>query len=225
VFFDVIVGAKDYADGKANTISGIKTDDNTGDITIELTEPNGTFENVLGLMFAAPVPPSTPLDKDATNSPPPSSGPFMISKVEAPRTRRWSATRTSRRRTPGPTKWPDAGVTRSPSREQEHQRPGHRHRAEQGRPVDPPASDRLQEVKTARQPLPPRGLDHLLLLHERSRRSTIPGVPSDQLRVDPEALNGTRRRLHPTQQILPPGMPATCEYKLYPGPDMNKANN
>ena len=86
VFFDVIVGAKDYADGKANTISGIKTDDNTGDITIELTEPNGTFENVLGLMFAAPVPPSTPLDKDATNSPPPSSGPFMISKVDAPRT-------------------------------------------------------------------------------------------------------------------------------------------
>src|ERR1700682_354618 len=36
VFFDVIVGAKDYADGKAQTISGIKTDDNTGDITIEL---------------------------------------------------------------------------------------------------------------------------------------------------------------------------------------------
>ena len=62
VFFDVIVGAQDYADGKADTISGIKTDDNTGDITIELTEANGTFENVLGLMFAAPVPPSTPLD-------------------------------------------------------------------------------------------------------------------------------------------------------------------
>ena len=40
VFYDVIVGAKDYADGKANTISGIKTDDNTGDITIELTEAN-----------------------------------------------------------------------------------------------------------------------------------------------------------------------------------------
>ena len=51
-----------------------------------MTEPNGTFENVLGLMFAAPVPPSTPLDKDATNNPPPASGPFMISKVNAPRT-------------------------------------------------------------------------------------------------------------------------------------------
>jgi peptide/nickel transport system substrate-binding protein len=84
VFFDGIVGAKDYADGKAPTISGIKTDDNTGDITIELTEANGTFENVLGLMFAAPVPPSTPLDKDATNSPPPSSGPFMITRWRRP---------------------------------------------------------------------------------------------------------------------------------------------
>ncbi len=71
MFYDVIVGAKDYADGKADTISGIKTDDNTGDITIKLDEPNGTFKNVLGLMFAAPVPPSTPLDKDATNNPPP----------------------------------------------------------------------------------------------------------------------------------------------------------
>src|SRR6476661_6214229 len=66
VFFNGIVGAKDYADGKAQTISGIKTDDNTGDISIALKEPNGTFENVLGLMFAAPVPPSTPLDKDST---------------------------------------------------------------------------------------------------------------------------------------------------------------
>ena len=86
VFFDVIVGATDYAEDRAQTISGIQTDDNTGDITIQLTAPNGTFENVLGLMFAAPIPPSTPLDKDATNNPPPASGPFMISRVDAPRT-------------------------------------------------------------------------------------------------------------------------------------------
>ena len=42
--------------------------------------------------------------------------------------------------------------------------------------------------------------------------------------VDPEALNRIfGGRLHPTQQILPPGMPGYEEYKLYPGPDMNKA--
>ncbi|MGH3643495.1 MAG: ABC transporter substrate-binding protein, partial [Mycobacterium sp.] len=86
VFFEPIVGAKEYADGKANTISGIVTDDATGDITVTLTEPNGTFDSILGLPFAAPVPPSTPLDKDATNNPPPASGPFMISHVQAPQT-------------------------------------------------------------------------------------------------------------------------------------------
>ncbi len=86
VFYEGIVGAKDYADGKSPTITGITTDDATGDITIALEKPNGTFNNVLALMFAAPVPPSTPLDKDATNTPPASSGPFMITKVEAPQT-------------------------------------------------------------------------------------------------------------------------------------------
>ena len=75
VFYDIIVGATDYADGKADTISGITTNDETGDITIALTAPNGTFNNVLGLMFAAPVPPTTPLDKDATNNPPPCQRP------------------------------------------------------------------------------------------------------------------------------------------------------
>ena len=84
VFYEGIVGAKDFADSKSDTISGIKTDDTTGDITVELEKPNGTFNNVLGLMFAAPVPPTTPLDKDTTNNPPPSSGPFVITKVNAP---------------------------------------------------------------------------------------------------------------------------------------------
>ncbi|HYJ54378.1 MAG TPA: ABC transporter substrate-binding protein, partial [Mycobacterium sp.] len=47
VFYDVIVGAKEYAAGTADAITGITTDDTTGDITIALTEPNGTFENLL----------------------------------------------------------------------------------------------------------------------------------------------------------------------------------
>ena len=42
--------------------------------------------------------------------------------------------------------------------------------------------------------------------------------------IDPEALNRVfGGRLHPTQQILPPGMPGYDEFKLFPGPDMNKA--
>ena len=83
-FFENIVGAEDYANGKANSISGIQADDKTGKITIQLLQPSGTFNNELGLMFAAPVPKSTPLDKDQTNTPPPASGPLMITNVDAP---------------------------------------------------------------------------------------------------------------------------------------------
>ena len=86
VFFEVIEGATDYADGKADSISGIQTDDATGEITVQLTDANSTFENVLGLMFSAPVPPSTSLDSDTTNDPPPASGPFEITSVDAPHT-------------------------------------------------------------------------------------------------------------------------------------------
>ena len=42
-FFENIVGAEDYANGKADTISGIQTDDETGKITIQLLRPSGTF--------------------------------------------------------------------------------------------------------------------------------------------------------------------------------------
>jgi len=85
VFYETIVGAEEYADGKADTITGIQANDQTGEIVINLTEPNGTFPNILGLMFAAPVPQNTVKDKDATNSPPPASGPFVITSVDAPR--------------------------------------------------------------------------------------------------------------------------------------------
>ena len=48
-FYLVIEGAQDYLDaGKADgDISGITTDDKTGDITIKLTAPDGSFTHVL----------------------------------------------------------------------------------------------------------------------------------------------------------------------------------
>src|SRR6476620_2949299 len=150
VFFDGIVGAKEYADGKADTISGIKTDDNTGDITIELTEANGTFENVLALMFAAPVPPSTPLDKDATNNPPPSSGPFMISKVNAPRSLTMVRNPNfSTVKDAGATEVPDANVDTIIVNENKNNS-AQVTDVEQNKVdfmLDPPVADRLAEVK------------------------------------------------------------------------------
>ncbi len=176
VFYDVIVGAKEYAAGTADTITGITTDDTTGDITIALTEPNGTFENLLGLMFAAPVPPTTPLDEDATNSPPPASGPFMISNGRRP-TQPHDGTQSAvpdrqgcRRRRSG------RGERRQDHRrgEQEPERAGHRHHSEQGRFHDRPTARRPPAggQDPLRRPVPHGGVDqHLLLLHEHRARS------------------------------------------------------
>jgi peptide/nickel transport system substrate-binding protein len=231
VFFNGIVGAPEYADGSADTISGIVTDDATGDITITLDGPNGTFENVLGLMFAAPVPPSTPLSDDATNSPPPSSGPFMITNVEAPQT--LTLERNPNFKTvqdAGATEVADAGVdkiTVTQNKSNTAQVTG----VEQNSidfMVDPPDADRLQEVKS-------RFADRFRM--EESINTYYfwmnnQTAPFNDVRVrqavnyaiDPEALNRVfGGRMHATQQILPPGMPGYEEYKLYPGPDMDKA--
>jgi peptide/nickel transport system substrate-binding protein len=71
-FFLVIDGAQEYVDaGKADgDISGIETDDATGKITIKLTQPDGSFSNVLTMDFAGLVPGDTPFE-NLTKTPPP----------------------------------------------------------------------------------------------------------------------------------------------------------
>ena len=224
VFFNGIVGATDYADGKAPTISGITTDDATGDITIALTDASGTFNNVLALMFSAPVPPSTPLDKDATNTPPPSSGPFMISKVDAPQS--LTMVRNPNFKTvkdAGATEVADAQVdkiTVTQNKSNSAQVTG----VEQNTidfMVDPPDADRLAEVKAKfgqRFRLDESINTYYFFMNNKT-------APFNDVRVrqainyaiDPEALNRVfGGRLHPTQQILPPGMPGYEEYHPYP---------
>ena len=77
-----IVGAKAFATGHSRTISGITTDDATGQITIRLTAPYGTFENVLASPATAPVPAGTPF-RDEQHAPPPGVGPYTIAHVVA----------------------------------------------------------------------------------------------------------------------------------------------
>lgn len=224
VFFTGIVGASDYADGKAPTITGITTDDATGDITIALTDASGTFNNVLALMFAAPVPPSTPLDKDATNTPPPSSGPFMISKVDAPQSLTMERNPNFKTvKDAGATEVADAGVdkiTVTQNKSNSAQVTG----VEQNTidfMVDPPDADRLAEVKSKfgeRFRLDESINTYYFFMNNKT-------APFNDIRVrqainyaiDPEALNRVfGGRLHPTQQILPPGMPGYEEYKPFP---------
>ena len=81
-FFEVIKGAKEYESGKKPSadISGITTDDATGEIKFELTQPRGDFGYILAFPFAAPVPASTPF-KDQSSSPPPGVGSYTIGDV------------------------------------------------------------------------------------------------------------------------------------------------
>ena len=78
-FFGGIVGSDN---AKSGDISGITTDDKTGKITINLTSPQGDFENILATTFAALVPPNSP-DKDMSSKPLPSTGPYMIKSYKA----------------------------------------------------------------------------------------------------------------------------------------------
>jgi peptide/nickel transport system substrate-binding protein len=80
-FYTDIVGAEKFAKTKKGGISGIKVNEKTGEIVINLEKPRGTFENELALMFVAPVPQNTP-EEDQSATPIPASGPYMISKSE-----------------------------------------------------------------------------------------------------------------------------------------------
>jgi peptide/nickel transport system substrate-binding protein len=75
-----IVGAEAFAAGRARSISGISTDDTTGQITIHLTAPWGPFDSVLALPVMAPVPRTTPLH-DESGHPPPGIGAYEFGKV------------------------------------------------------------------------------------------------------------------------------------------------
>jgi peptide/nickel transport system substrate-binding protein len=86
-FFSDIFGAEKFAETKSGGIPGIKANDKTGQITIDLTQPRGTFTNELGLLFGAPLPPDTPA-KDLSTNPPPATGPYEIVKTE--KGRGWS---------------------------------------------------------------------------------------------------------------------------------------
>src|ERR1700744_1105658 len=80
-FYTDIVGAAQFEKTKKGGLSGIKTNEKTGEIVINLVKPRGTFNNELALMFVAPVPQNTP-EEDQSASPPPASGPSMITKSQ-----------------------------------------------------------------------------------------------------------------------------------------------
>ena len=80
-FYQGIVGAEDYlaAEDDEADIEGIETDDESGEIVIELVEPDATFSNVLAMNFAGLVPGDTPF-RNLTEDPPPGVGPYELTE-------------------------------------------------------------------------------------------------------------------------------------------------
>ena len=99
-----IVGAAAFAANRADHISGIQTDDTSGQITIDLTSAYGSFDDVLALPALAPVPRTTPL-RDERAAPPAGIGPYSIERVVPGR---------SFALVPNP-RWERAGITGIPS--------------------------------------------------------------------------------------------------------------
>ena len=229
-FYTKIVGAEDYQKGKADEISGITTNDDTGEITIELNEPSGTLEQELAMMFVAPVPQDTPKDEEQTKSPPPSSGPFMITNVKPGRSYTLERNPNFQTVLDAGIDFPDAKVD-TINVEEVKNNSTQVTNVEQNKTdymLDPPIADRLQEVES--QYSDRFQLETSINTYYFWMNNQEPPFDDVKVRqavnyaIDPEALQRIfGGRLTPGQTILPPDMPGYKEYELYPGPDIEKA--
>ena len=80
-FYEGIVGADEYIKNgdPEGDIKGIKTNDKTGEITIDIVSPDASFSNILAMNFAGLVPGNTPF-RNLTEDPPPGVGAYEITK-------------------------------------------------------------------------------------------------------------------------------------------------
>jgi len=229
-FYTTIVGAEKFAETKKGGIPGIKTNDKTGEIQIELEKPRGTFTNELGLMFVAPVPKGTP-NEDLSASPPPSTGPYTITKSQPGRG--WEVERNpywekanSKAMPELPTGNLDGAkftVVRNPQTQVND--------IEQGKydyMENPPPADRYTEVKekfegTQFRVEPTISTYYFWMNTKQPPFDDVKVRQAINYAVDPAALERVYSgQIKGTQQILPPGMPGYEKLELYPH-DMEKA--
>jgi peptide/nickel transport system substrate-binding protein len=229
-FYSDIVGALQFQKTRSGGISGIKPNDRTGEIVIDLVSPRGTFTNELAMPFAALVPPDTPAT-DQTPNPPAATGPYEI--VESSPGRGWSYTRNPQWAKNNSRSMPDLpsghvdrieiSVVRNQSTQVNDVEQGKTHWM-----FDPPPPDRVAEIaaKYGETQYEPRSSISTYFFW---MNTTEP--PFDDVKVR-QAVNYAVNRdalvriysgqLDPGQQILPPGMPGYEELELYPY-DMAKA--
>lgn len=223
-FYTDIAGAEKFAETKKGGIGGIKADDKTGEIQIELEKPSGTFTYVLATPLVGLVPSGTPV-KNLTANPPPATGPYEIIKSEPGRG--WSYARNPVWATTNSKLMPhlpsghvdkiEISVIRNPSTQVNE--------TERGKvdwmqsPVTPDSYQRVKEKYEGTQfRLEPTVSSYYFWMNMKK-------APFDDLKVR-EAVNyalDTRalERIYAGQiaalhQILPPGMPGHKPYNLYP---------
>ena len=229
-FYADIVGAERFAETKQGGIPGIETNDHSGEIVIHLTEPRGTFTNELGLMFAAPLPPSAG-DEDLSAEPPPATGPYVITKSqpgrgwEYERNPQWQ--RNNGRLMPqlpgGHVDRIEVTVMRNPATQVNDIEQGTYDWME-----NPPPADRLAAVQSKYEGtqfrVEPQINTYYFWMNTQKPPFDDPRVrQAVNYAVDPEALERIYAgQLAASHQILPPGMPGYEKFALYPH-DMAKA--
>jgi peptide/nickel transport system substrate-binding protein len=219
-----IVGAEKFAETKHGGIRGIEADDASGKIVIHLVQPRGTFSNELAGLAAAPVPASVPAE-DQTASPPPATGPYVITSTHPGRG--WEYARNPvwakhngelmQQIPAGYADKIDVTVIRNATTEVED--------VERGKfdwMQNPPPSDQIAAVRNKYEGTQFRESPQINLYYFWMN-TTQP--PFDDLKVrqavnyavDPAALERIYAgQLTPVDQTLPPGMPGYQKFDLYP---------
>jgi peptide/nickel transport system substrate-binding protein len=222
-FYTDIVGAEKFAETKKGGIPGIKVNEKTGEIVINLEQPRGTFNNELALMFVAPVPQSTP-DEDQSASPIPASGPYMLTKSQPGRG--WTYERNPYwAKDNGKEIELPAGHVDKIEIEIQRNQSTQVNDVESGKLnwiFDPPPTDRYQEVKekfegSQFQTEPTISTYYFWMNQATEPFNNLKVRQAVNYAVDPAALERIYTgQIVGTQQILPPGMPGYKKFELYP---------
>ncbi len=229
-FYEHIVGAEQFAKTKSGRIPGIKTDDRSGKIVIDLTNPRGTFTNELGMLFAAVLPSGTAA-KNLTADPPPATGPYMITKSEPGRG--WSYARNpywAKANGPQISEVPAGHVDKIDIRviRNDSTQVNEIERGKANWMQTPISSDLYNKVKDKYEGTQFR-VEHPINLYlfwintEKAPFDDVKVRQAVNYAVNPEALERIYAgSLAATHQILPEGMPGHKPFDLYPH-DMAKA--
>jgi peptide/nickel transport system substrate-binding protein len=223
-FYEDIVGAAEFAKTKQGGIGGIEANDKTGEITIHLTEPRGTFENELALPTAAPLPAKTAAE-DLTLQPPPATGPYEIVKSqpgrgwEYERNPEWAKANAELVPTvpSGHMDRIEFDVLRNPSTQVNDIESGRYDWMENAPPADRYATVKERFEGTQFEVNPAPGTYFFWLNTTRAPFDDVEVRQAVAHAVDARALERIYAgQLAGTQQVLPAGMPGYEKLDLYP---------